>query len=92
MLEGAWQRAGRSGFFEQMEFAREDGRRVFNSWLHERPEMSNATWSFDQCTLRIHSVNEPALAFAYEVRMPSRDRLELKEAKEPVARYRRIKP
>lgn len=91
-LAGAWERSGRAGTFEQMEFAREDGAQVFNSWLHERPEFLDGRWSLAGCRLHIATTASSAPAFAYTLRMKGRHQLELRARGEGVARYRRMKP
>ena len=90
-LAGAWQRSGGLGPFEQMEFATEGGRRVFNSWLHERPDISDGSWSLQSCVLRISHPTEAALSFTFSARLTRSGRLQLKEDAEPSASYRRIK-
>jgi hypothetical protein len=80
-----------SGFFEQMEFTSEGARNVFNSWLHDRPEVAGASWSLKNCVLRISNPGNPALSFVYFVRMQGAQGLELREAGQPVAKYRRLK-
>ena len=90
-LAGAWQRSGGLGPFEQMEFATEGGRRVFNSWLHERPDISNGSWSLQSCVLRISHPTGAALSFTFSARLTHTGRLQLKEDAEPGASYRRIK-
>jgi hypothetical protein len=46
LLLGGWIHAKGETEFEQMEFAIEDGKYVFRSWLHERPEIVGE-WSRD---------------------------------------------
>ena len=90
-LAGAWQRSGGLGPFEQMEFATEGGRRVFNSWLHERPDISAGSWSLQACVLKISHPTEAALSFTFSARLTRNGRLQLREDAEPGASYRRIK-
>lgn len=52
-LTGAWRLAGHSGFFEEMEFAQRPDARVFNSWLHQRPDMVDVAWSLQHCELTV---------------------------------------
>ena len=89
-LIGEWLQTNGAGFFEQMKFALEKERNVFDSWLHERPEIADGTWSLEKCVLRI-SGPDPALTFVYSVNMPSNARLELREKGRGVAKYRRVK-
>ena len=61
-LMGAWSRSGDSGFFEEFSLETEDGTRTFSSWLHQVPEISEATWSLKNCQLVIvpqHDEFEP---------------------------------
>jgi hypothetical protein len=90
-VNGAWERTSRAGYFEQMEFTSEGAHKVFNSWLHERPEVQGATWSLEHCVLRIWSASDASLSFEYAAGVGPRQRLELRKAGEPVAIYRRIK-
>jgi hypothetical protein len=90
-LLGAWAHTNQTGFFEQMEFTSDGKRNSFNSWLHDRPEISGATWSLQNCVLRISNPTDPSLSFVYSASMRAGQRLELREAGQPVARYRRIK-
>jgi hypothetical protein len=91
MLRGAWARASQAGFFEQMEFNSERGRNSFSSWLHDRPEISGATWTLEDCVLRITGPDDSSLSFVYVASMNSRSQLELREPSQPVAKYRRVK-
>jgi len=91
MLRGAWVHANRAGFFEQMEFTSEGGRNSFSSWLHDRPEISGATWTLEDCVLRITKQDDSSLSFVYAASMKSGSQLELREAGQPVAKYKRIK-
>lgn len=90
-LRGAWKHVNNAGFFEQMEFTSEGERNIFNSWLHDRPEFAGASWSLKNCVLRIWNPRDPALSFVYSVRMQGAQRLNLREAGQPNAEYRRIK-
>lgn len=90
-LTGSWEQLSRAGAFEQMEFAVEDGRRVFHSWLHERPEISTGQWRLKGCTLEVRAPSDPALSYTFTVISSDGKRLILREAGEAgVARYRRI--
>jgi hypothetical protein len=91
LMAGAWERSGRAGYFEQMEFTSEAGANVFNSWLHERPEILNATWSLAECTLRISTPESTFPEFIYKLRMKGKNTLELKASGESAASYRRLK-
>lgn len=93
LLAGSWEQVSHAGAFEQMELAVEDGRRIFNSWLHERPEITEGHWSLKGCTLEVRAPSDPALSYTFTVISADGKRLILREASEPgVARYRRIAP
>lgn len=92
-VTGAWALVSRAGAFEQMELSVDNGQRVFNSWLHERPEITAGQWSLKACTLEVRAPSEPALTTSFTVISADGQRLVLREAGEPrVARYRRIAP
>jgi hypothetical protein len=63
-LLGSWGAVGDSGFFEQMEFERNGVQREFNSWLHERPEISGGQWQLNDCKLTILDSSSPPQMFA----------------------------
>lgn len=90
-LIAAWESVG-DGQFEQFALSLQDGRRGFDSWLHERPDIYGGRWSFDPktCRLRIeHPGNE--LRWDYTVRMNDSNTLLLREPKERNSeRYRKI--
>ena len=89
-VEGAWQSV-KGGSFEEFALEREDGKRVFNSWLHHRPEYSGGEWALVDCrlTIRIESANA---SFEYASVRVSGNRLYLREQGEKAeAVYKRIK-
>lgn len=52
LLVGSW--ICESGCWdEEVQFAIEDGERVYNSWLHERPSASGGSWSVEGNILSI---------------------------------------
>jgi hypothetical protein len=63
-LLGSWEAAGASGFFEQMAFERNGVQHEFNSWLHDRPEISGAQWRLEACKLTILDASGPPQMFA----------------------------
>lgn len=89
-LRGAWTSQG-DGFFEQMAFGADGDRRSFDSWLHDRPEIVDATWSLDRCVLRIVPKDDAMPPFVYRARIGRGHRLELRDESGAVARYRRSK-
>ncbi len=89
-LAGSWERRGRTGYFEQMELTIEGNSKVFDSWLHERPDMLDARWALVGCTLKIFAARSTTPAFVYKLRMNGKNGLELKAIGEAPARYRRV--
>jgi hypothetical protein len=88
---GTWSAAGKYGEFEEMEFSREGNRRIFNSWMHHRPYISDGSWSLKNCILHIAHPTEQALSYDFNVRMKHHDSMTLKGKGEPEAKYRRFK-
>ena len=92
-LTGSWEQVSRAGAFEQMELSLDNGRRVFHSWLHERPEITDGQWSLKGCTLEVRVPSAPALNYTFTVIAADGKRLILREAGESgVGRYRRSAP
>ena len=91
MVVGPWQHV-KGGFFQEMELAREDGRRVFNSWLHQRPEYSGGEWTLADCRLTIR-IESAKASFEFASVRVSGNRLYLREeGAKAEAVYKRIKP
>jgi len=90
VLIGTWTIASDGGVFEQMEFTTAGEQNIFNSWLHERPEISGGSWTLENCTLRIVKRNDPAHALVFTTSIGTGQRLELREKGQPLARYRRV--
>jgi hypothetical protein len=95
-LLGDWQSRAPSAAFSVMQFSAEGTQRVFNSWLHERPEISEGTWSLRHCVLKVAHPTEPTLVYEFVVRSVGADQLVLQEvgagaSKTPSAKFRRIK-
>ena len=90
MIAGPWASV-KGGFFEEFELALEDGNRVFNSWLHQRPEYLGGEWRLDNCRLQITYL--PAnVSFHFASVRVANNRLYLREAAgKPEAVYKRIK-
>lgn len=63
-LLGSWGAADHSGFFEQMAFERSGVQHEFNSWLHDRPEISGGQWQLEACKLTILDSAGPPQVFA----------------------------
>lgn len=78
-LVGAWHRSGVDGFFEQMAFSRDGERRVFDSWLHERPEFMDASWQLDGCRLTVVPKDDADLTFRLTILSLDRERLRFRD-------------
>jgi hypothetical protein len=90
MVTGPWASV-KGGSFEEFALEREGGKRVFNSWLHQRPEYSGGEWTLKDCrlTIRVESANA---SFEYASVRVSGSRLYLREEGERTeAVYKRIK-
>jgi hypothetical protein len=88
-LLGSWEGVGKPAFFEQMSFEEEGGKRTFDSWLHERPEVSGAEWDLADCTLTLRESSGSTQTF--RVSLP-RGRLLLSRPDGRVtSTYRKIK-
>ena len=91
-LLGAWENVS-GGFFQEMAFERSGSKREFNSWLHQRPEISGGTWTFENCTVHIRHPDEERMRFWFRVVRARGDRIYLREdGRRKVAVYKRIKP
>jgi hypothetical protein len=64
-MAGSWEAEGRGAAFEQLAFELEGSQREFNSWRHERPEISQAQWHLDDCKLTIRE--SPSVTQAFTV-------------------------
>ena len=62
-LLGSWEALGKGAAFEQMAFALDGAQREFNSWRHERPEVSQAHWRLQDCTLTIREASSVTQTF-----------------------------
>ena len=50
-LAGSWKFVSGTGFFEEFTLSTEASTRRFDSWLHQRPEISGAAWTLKKCEL-----------------------------------------
>ncbi|MFM9835064.1 MAG: hypothetical protein ACKVOA_03065 [Methylophilaceae bacterium] len=89
-LIGDWHIKSGPGAFEEMSFELDENIKVFNSWLHQRPEISDGTWSLKNCVLRVNHPTETTFSFTFSARLSSKNTLELKEGSDPKASYRRL--
>ena len=65
-LLGSWEAVGHPGLFEQMAFERDGIQHEFNSWRHDRPEISGGQWQLETCKLSILDSSGSAQIFAVE--------------------------
>ena len=86
---GAWGRPSGVGAFEEFALEVEDGEHVFRSWMHQRPDVPMARWTFADCRLRIEGANDAKTMWDYTVAMRGRTRLVLRDA-DGTTTYRRI--
>ena len=90
-LLGAWKAHTNAGFFDQMSFDTDGKKKVFNSWLHQRPEISGGSWVLRHCVLSVAHPTESAIAFEFAVLKASKNRLHLREVGEAETQvYQRI--
>ncbi len=89
-LKGVWLATNSYAAFEQMEFGIEDGKKVFNSWLHERPEIMDGNWSLKNCNLHVAHTTNPDMTYNFVARL-NHGKLELKEKGEPPGKFRQMK-
>jgi hypothetical protein len=66
-LLGSWSRSGNAGFFEEFSLESSSGSRTFSSWLHQRPELSDATWSLENCELIVTAADGEFPPFKFKV-------------------------
>ena len=89
-LSGAWAFDSGKGFFEEMAFSVENKQRVFNSWLHQRPEIFAATWKLEGCELTIMPSNDMT-NFNYTIVSLKKNKLRLRSEDKEIGQYKRIK-
>ena len=88
-LLGAW-KSEKLGSFEEFALSQEEGAPVFQSWLHHRPDIFNARWTYHACQLNIVT-HDTALDTSFTVVSVTSKRLVLIERGEKYQQvYRRI--
>ena len=91
-LIGSWSSASEDGFFEQFTLSTSANSRTFDSWLHERPEISGATWSFKECELVVAPKNGGLAPFRFKVVSLKQGHLRLLDtADQTISVYRRVR-
>lgn len=76
-LTGAWQQRGDAGFFEEFSLQVEAGRRVLDSWLHQRPDITGASWKLVDCRLIVESPDDGVGTLRFRVLGLKHDTLRL---------------
>ena len=76
-IMGAWSRSSDSGFFEEFLLEEETGIRTFSSWLHQRPELSGASWALENCRLVVTPQHGEFAPFRLKVLALKRGKLQL---------------
>jgi hypothetical protein len=49
---------------QELQFDLDSGRRIFRSWLHQRPEMTG-TWSFSNCQVTVRGPDNLAMTYRF---------------------------
>ncbi|AND67475.1 hypothetical protein ATSB10_00210 [Dyella thiooxydans] len=76
-LIGAWHQRGNAGFFEEFSLQVEAGRRVLDSWLHQRPDITGASWKLVDCRLIVESPDDGVGTLRFRVLGLKHDTLRL---------------
>ena len=79
-LVGPWEQVS-GGIFEEMTFEFTGSKRVFNSWLHQRPDITGGMWKIDGCTLIIQHATEEKMKYAYLIVRVQGDKIYLRDPK-----------
>jgi hypothetical protein len=65
---GHWQERVAAGEpsddIQELQFALENGRRIFRSWLHQRPEMFG-TWAISNCRVKASGPGDMEMTFRF---------------------------
>ncbi len=70
-----WKAGNDSTEYQQIVFELDDGKRLFSTWLHERPEIVGGSWSLDGCTLTLDAPYAAVVTQSYRLSMPNQDSL-----------------
>jgi hypothetical protein len=90
-LQGNWACVSGPCSDPEIQFALEDGRRVYNSWLHARPSASGGSWTLKGRKLTTECC--AGIREEWEVLRADGTRLHLREAgSKHTAVFKRIKP
>jgi hypothetical protein len=90
-LLGDWKAVSKTAPFEVMSFESDQEGKHFNSWLHERPDFLDGSWSYENCVLHVGHVTEKDLSYEFVVGAATRNSLVLRERKQTAElHYKRI--
>ena len=78
-LVGSWEQVS-GGFFEEMSFEIAGSNLVFNSWLHQRPDITGGTWKINDCTLIIQPATEVKMKYSFRIIRVQGDKIYLRDA------------
>lgn len=75
-----------------MSFELTGSKRVFNSWLHQRTDISGGTWKIDGCTLIIQHATEVKMKYSFRIVRVQGNKIYLRDPEDKTdSVYRRIK-
>lgn len=90
-LVGPWEQVS-GGFFEEMSFEIAGSNLVFNSWLHQRPDITGGTWKINDCTLIIQPATEVKMKYSFRIIRVQGDKIYLRDPEnETDSVYKRAK-
>lgn len=90
-LLGVWRNDGATGSFQEFELQKAEGVNTFNSWLHQRPELLDATWTLSGCLLVVTPGRDESPPFRFRLLELKGERLRMRDEANPTdARYTRV--
>lgn len=90
-LRGSWATASGDGFFEVFSLSTEPNSRRFDSWLHQRPDISGAIWALEDCELVVKPQSGGIAPFRLEVVSLKEGVLQLRNTSDQTtSTYRRL--
>jgi hypothetical protein len=90
-LIAGWEQASRAATYAVMAFEHDGDARRFDSWRHERPEVSQGAWKLDGCSLMIfEDPDEPKRLRSFKVLSLTSDCLIVQEDDGRKTSYRKI--
>lgn len=79
-LVGPWEQVS-GGIFEEISFELTGSNRVFNSWLHQRPDITGGTWKINDCTLIIQHATQEKMKYSFRIVRVEGDKIYLRDPK-----------